>query len=100
MTGWYWCRAKPATHALSRNLAGYDLPPYDGTEESLIRLVMQWLLIHPEALPGVRPTQVIKRLELFRKEKASLKAEWGQISWKLLVDAAVKVVDTPVDKAV
>jgi hypothetical protein len=72
------------------DLAGFDLPPYDGTEESLIRQVMTWLMFHPQALPGVRPSQVIARLEMFRKEKAKLKAEWGQIPWKLLVEAAVR----------
>jgi hypothetical protein len=71
------------------DLAGFDLPLYDGTEESLVRQVMTWLMIHPHALPGVRPTQVMSRLEIFRKEKAKLKAEWGQIPWNLLVEAAV-----------
>jgi len=74
------------------DLAGFDLPRYDGTEQSLIQQVMSWLMIHPEALPGLPPTEVLKRLGAFRKAKAELKTAWGQIPWRLLVDAAVKAV--------
>jgi hypothetical protein len=81
----------PYAHFVS-DLAGFDLPPYDGTELSLIQQVMSWLMIHPEALSGLPPDEVMKRLGAFREAKAKLKTQWGQIPWRLLVDAACKAV--------
>ena len=57
---------------------------------------MAWLMIHPEAVLAVQPDEVLKRLEAFRAAKAKLKTQWGQIPWKLLVDAACKTVATDV----
>ena len=74
------------------DLAGFDFPPYDGTELSLVQQVMTWLLLHREALPGLSPAEVIARLAAFRDHKAKLKAEWGHIPWKWLVDSAVKAL--------
>jgi hypothetical protein len=53
---------------------------------------MCWLLIHPEAVPGLSPTEVMMRLKVFREEKVKLQAEWGQIPWSRLVDAAVRAL--------
>jgi hypothetical protein len=74
------------------DLAGFDLLPYDGKEESIVREVMKWLMTHSEALSSINPSQVIARLAAFREKKAKLKAEWGQIPWDLLVAAASSVV--------
>lgn len=90
-----WLVLVPSSAPYARfvsDLAGFDLPPYDGTELSLVQQVMQWLLIHPEAVRGLPPTEVTKRLAHFREEKAKLKAQWGQIPWRLLVQAAVEAV--------
>ena len=90
-----WLVLVPTTAPYARfvsDLAGFDLPPYDGTERSLIQQVMAWLMIHPEAVLALQPDEVLKRLEAFRAAKATLKAQWGQIPWKLLVDAACKTV--------
>ena len=90
-----WLVLVPSTAPYARfvsDLAGYDLPPYDGTELSLIQQVLAWLMVLPDALPGVNPLQVQARLGAFREEKVRLKAQWGQIPWKLLVEAAVKAV--------
>lgn len=90
-----WLVLVPTTAPYARfisDLAGYDLPPYDGTEQSLIQQVMIWLMIHPEAVLALPPDEVLKRLGAFREAKAKLKAQWGDTPWKLLVEAAVKAV--------
>jgi hypothetical protein len=74
------------------DLAGYDLPVYDSTAESLLRVVMSWLQIHPEALPDVTPSQVLANIPKFRREKERLKSEWGSVvPWKQLVKAASRI---------
>jgi hypothetical protein len=72
------------------DLAGHDLPKYDGQEESIVRQVMLWLITLPPALAGVKPSDVTAKLPLFRERKARLKAEWGaEIPWSQLVEACV-----------
>lgn len=73
------------------DLAGFDLTKYDGTPESLVRRVMSWLVTRPGAFQGVSPPAVIEKLQAFRKSKAELKFQWGDmIPWKDLVGAATK----------
>jgi hypothetical protein len=90
-----WLVLVPTTAPYARfvsDLAGFDLPPYDGTEQSLIQQVMAWLMIHPEAVLALPPDEVLKRLGAFREAKAKLKAQWGDTPWRLLVEAAVRAV--------
>jgi hypothetical protein len=72
------------------DLAGYDLKPYDGKVESIVRSVMAWLMTQPGAIPGLSPSPVIANLEKFRKAKIKLKAEWNEIPWPLLIRLAVE----------
>ena len=50
--------------------------------------MVTWLTRQPEALSGVKPSDVLSKLPRFRAEKAKLKAEWGEIRWWDLVGAA------------
>lgn len=78
----------PYTQLVS-DLAGFDLTRYDGTPDALVRRVMSWLVTRPGAFSGVSPPAVIDRLQAFRKSKAELKFQWGDmIPWKDLVGAA------------
>jgi hypothetical protein len=89
-----WFVLVPADAPYARfvsDLTGFDLERYDGKESSIVPRVMAWLLTYPQALPDVKPSDVLTRLPSFRKRKAELKTEWGQIPWKLLVGTATKV---------
>jgi hypothetical protein len=43
---------------------------------------------YPEALSGVKPSDVLSKRPRFRVEKAKLKAEWGAVRWWDLVGPA------------
>lgn len=73
------------------DLAGFDLTIYNGTSDMLVRRVMSWLVTRPGALTGVQPLAVIEKLIEYRKCKADLRNQWGDmIPWRDLVSAAIK----------
>jgi len=88
-----WLVLVPSSATYARfisDLAGYDPQHYDGKGESLVRCVTAWLLPQPGAIPGIKPTLILGKLEKFRKEKNTLRAEYAEIPWHLLVEMATQ----------
>lgn len=95
-----WFVLVPANAPYARfvsDLAGFDLEPYDGNEESIVSRVMSWLMTRSQALSDVKPSDVLGKLQTFRKKKAELKTEWGQIPWRLLVHTATQTAAGAID---
>jgi hypothetical protein len=77
------------------DLAGFDLKTYDGREETLVQRVMGWLVTRDGAVAGVSPQPLLRKLARFREQKAKLKAEWSEIPWPHMLQAAVEAIREP-----
>jgi len=69
------------------DLAAHDPFFHDGTDASIVPLVMKWLAPHTSALPSPRAVQAA--LPHFRARKQELDIDWsGQVPWYLVIEAA------------
>jgi hypothetical protein len=91
-----WFALVPAGHDYARyvsDLSGFDLDAYDGKEESIVRLVMGWLLTRDESTSDLEPPDVINALPAFIEEQRRLAVVWdGNVPWKKLRKAALDFV--------
>ena len=89
-----WLVLVPKQHAYARfvsDLAGFDVPGYDGSVQSLTEKVVAWLVTRPDAVRALTPKDVLDALPTFVKQKESLKEKWGagNVPWADIVIAAL-----------
>ena len=77
------------------DLSGYDPIEYDGTEEMVVRAVMEWLLRRletPDKKKDLNPSTVLHKLNEFKQAKKNLQTQWvGEIPWYALLEAATNI---------
>jgi len=95
-----WLLLVPNGHYYKRfvsDLAGYDPKEYDGSEETVIRAVMIWLLSRQGTLRQKReinPSAVFELLNEFKGAKQKLYDQWREeIPWSLLLDSAMDTAE-------
>ncbi len=93
-----WLLLVPSRHQYKKfvsDLAGYDPMEYDGTEEMVVRAVLEWLLRRletPAKKKDLKPSTVLHQLNEFKEAKKNLRAQWvGEIPWYALLDAATNI---------
>lgn len=88
-----WLILVPEGHAYLQfvsDLAGFDPGAHKGTQETIVPVVMAWLLTRDnDAVPVMDPTQVLEALPRFEAAKQQLETKWGnRAPWYLVLAEA------------
>jgi hypothetical protein len=76
------------------DLSGYDPKGHDGSLEDIVRKVIAWLVMRPDATLSFTPAEVLAKLPVFQEEARKLRADWGDdLPWAYLVSAAKTVAE-------
>lgn len=90
-----WLLLVPEGHLYARfisDLSGFDPMRYDGSSETVIPKVVNWLATRPSADKILLPQEVIAAFPEFRARKARLQAAWGgSLPWADMVLAAIEI---------
>jgi hypothetical protein len=92
-----WAVLVPNDHTYTKfvsDLGGFDPLTHDGTIETVVRAVLSWLAIRPNALPGATPKELLDLLPKYEEKVFRLTKEWGEgsLPWRDLVRAAIHTV--------
>ena len=90
-----WLALVPQGHAYKRflsDLAGYDPMEYDGSERSVVPVVMSWLATRRDAIQTPPPSEVLHALPAFISERKALCIAWcDQEPWTDLLLTGITV---------
>lgn len=82
------------------DLGGFDPAKYDGSYTQLVRKVVSFLAVQPEAPQGVGPQLVFDALPTYDAKLQQKAAEWeDDVPWKVLVEVATAALKATGDAA-